>query len=279
MSIQNASILTPATVVTSIVPVVNAKAQDISTQAVSVNQLFATDDVQNVAISVLADLESNRKVWENGAYKASNQALYAVLADCLEFCGDLDGKNNKARNIALESFHTQRGYSYSKDSTLATKVVRAVFGPINRSRVSTYALVVNAAKSAQIDPNNLENWIDEQGGVQEIKLAKSPMYVPRCEKISSGKTAFETMPELATVKSTELDQLADSTKAGEECVMLAEQNDDGSFTVKAVSYKDGLVKAAFAALYAEKKAAAVKEEKERKEREEKALKEQKNAAA
>jgi hypothetical protein len=252
------------TAVASTAPV-TATAQANTATAVSVSQLFATDDVQNVATSVLADLEGTRKFWENGALKASNQALYAVLADCLKFCGDLnDGKKNKARNKALEQFHAERNYPYSADSTLATKVVRAVFGNIHRSRINTYALVVNAAKAAKVEPDNMANWIEAQGGVQEIKVAKGENTVPRAEKIAKGRTVFEARPELATVKSEELAQLADNTKAGAECVILAEQNSDGTFTVKALSYKDGLVKTALTALYADEKAAALKQAKEQK---------------
>lgn len=243
---------------------VTDSAQANTATAVSVASMFATDDVQAVATSVLTDIESNRTIWEKGAYKASNQALYSLLADCLEFCGDLDGKKSKARNNALEAFHANRGYSYSKDSTLATKVVRAVFGNIHRSRINTYSLVVNTAKAAQVNPIDMATWIEDQGGVQEIKKAKSTSYIPRIQQIETGKAVFAARPELATISSPELDKMADKEKVGEECVLLATQNDDGSFTVKAVSYKEGLVKTAMTALCAEEKAAAVKLAKEQK---------------
>lgn len=254
-----------STAVASTAPVTNA-AIAASATAVSVDQLFVAvdDDVKNVATDILVGIETSRINWQEGAYKTSNQALYAVLADCLKFCGDLDGKKNKARNEALKQFHAERSYPYSADSSLATRVVRAVFGNINRSRVSTYALVVNAAKAAQIATADMAEWIEEQGGVQEIKLAKSPTYQTRAEKVASGHSLFEAKPELATVRSETLGQMTNSEKTGEECVLLAVQNDDSTFTVKAISYKDGVVKAAFAALYAEDKAAKDKLAKQQK---------------
>jgi hypothetical protein len=265
MLTNNKSVSTVNTAATAVAVSSTATAQANTATAVSVSQLFATDDVQNVATSVLAGLEGTRKFWENGALKASNQALYAVLADCLQFCGDLnDGKKNKARNKALELFHAERNYPYSADSKLATKVVRAVFGKIHRSRINTYALVVNAAKAANVEPANMANWIDEQGGVQEIKVAKGENTVPRAEKIAKGQSTFEDSSELATVQDPRLQAKVDNEKAGASCVLLAEQNDDGTFTVKALSYKDGLVKTALTALYADEKAAALKQAKEQK---------------
>ena len=71
---------------------------------------------------VLGLLESKRIAWEEGAYRTSNQALYAVLADCLSFAGDLgDAALAKARSAALEAFYKERGYRYKKEIPVATQ--------------------------------------------------------------------------------------------------------------------------------------------------------------
>ena len=56
--------------------------------------------------------------------------------------------------------------------------------------------------------------------------------------------------------------MADADFMGNDCVLLAQQQADGSFAVRAVLRQEGLVNAAFTALYAQQKAgtaAAVKE--------------------
>ena len=39
-------------------------------------------------VKALANMESSRITWEQGAYRTSNQSLYAVLAECLAFCSE-----------------------------------------------------------------------------------------------------------------------------------------------------------------------------------------------
>ena len=49
-------------------------------------QLLSTKSVNT---QLLDDMEGSRKSWEIGVYRASNKALYELLANCYAFCGDL----------------------------------------------------------------------------------------------------------------------------------------------------------------------------------------------
>jgi hypothetical protein len=53
-----------------------------------------------------------------------------------------------------------------------------------------------------------------------------------------------------------LSQLADGDFAGDECVLLAEQQTDGSFHIKALTRSSTAVNAALTALYSEQQKAA-----------------------
>jgi hypothetical protein len=132
-------------------------------------------------------------------------------------------------------------------------VARAVFGDIPTKRISNYAIAVNTAKAEQVSPEDFASWLENQGGVEKVRMTQSPNHVPRAEKIAKGQSTFEESSELATVQDPRLKAKLDKEKAGASCVLLAEQNDDGSFSVKAMSYKEGLVKTAYAAVYAEEK--------------------------
>jgi hypothetical protein len=85
----------------------------------------------------LTDIEAKRQQWETTVYRTSNQQLYAVLADCLEFGKALELGEAKKRSADLEEFFKQRGYFYKKESPLLTRIVKAVFGNIDRRRIST----------------------------------------------------------------------------------------------------------------------------------------------
>jgi hypothetical protein len=219
-----------------------------------------SSDKSHVAINagkLLATMEANRITWEQGAYKASNLELYNVLADCLLFAGELPVAESKQRSAALEAFFKDRGYKYKKDSHIIARVVRAVFGNIDRRRISTYVLVLRQAQKAKVEATQLAQWIEDGGGIQEIKLARSATFVSPTSKASIAKADFESLPLLAIAKSEQLSQLADAGFVGEDCVLIAEQLADGGFAIRALVRKEGAVNAAFTALYGDIKSQEV----------------------
>jgi hypothetical protein len=205
---------------------------------------------------LLANLETERINWEEGAYRTSNQALYAVLAKCLTIAQADTPEIAKQRNAALAAFYKLRGYSYKIDAPAATRVVKAVFGAVDRRRLSTYSLVLREAIKQKVLAANLADWIEEKGGIEEIRLSQSANFVKPAAKVEMARQQFEKLPELVCVKSEALTQYADGDKMGECCVFIAEQAANGSFIVRGFTRAGGAVNAAFAALYAEQKKAA-----------------------
>jgi hypothetical protein len=208
----------------------------------------------------IRSIEANRINWENGAYRTSNQVLYQVLADCLAYSGELTVSMAKLRNSALANFYKERGYKYKEDAPLVTRVVRAVFGDVNRRRISTYSLVLRQAQKENIAYANLANWIEERGGVQEIRLNRSNTFVSPAQKASVGKMYFEGKANLGVVQSEFLSVEADPSFIGQACVLLAEQQADGSFNVRAVIRNQSAINAAYTALYAKQKAVTAQAE-------------------
>mgnify|MGYP000917420267 CR=1 FL=1 len=74
--------------------------------------------------------------------------------------------------------------------------------------------------------------------------------------------SFSTLPILATVHSEQLSLLADADFMGEECVLLATQQADGKFAVRALLRKNAAVNAAFQSLYSEQCEKQKQQEKE-----------------
>jgi hypothetical protein len=202
----------------------------------------------------LTDIEAKRQQWETTVYRTSNQQLYAVLADCLEFGKALELGEAKKRSADLEEFFKQRGYFYKKESPLLTRIVKAVFGNIDRRRISTYSLVLRSAQKEGITAGKLAGWIEERGGVQEVKLSRSATYISPKAKAAQAKSTLSALPNLAVAKE-KLAELADAGYMGCECVLLAEQQSDGSFHIKALSRSDTAVNAALSSLYSDQKKA------------------------
>ena len=223
------------------------------------------NDKSSVVINagkLLAGMEAKRINWEQGAYRVSNLELYKVLADCLLFAGELPVAESKQRSSALEAFFKERGYKYKKDSHIIARVVRAVFGNIDRRRISTYVLVLRQAQKSKVEPTQLAQWIEDSGGIQEIKLSRSATFVSPTAKASIAKNDSVNLPVLAIAKSEQLAQLADAGFVGEDCVFIAEQLADGGFAIRALVRKEGAVNAAFTALYGDIKLQQVAAKKE-----------------
>jgi hypothetical protein len=87
-------------------------------------------------------------------------------------------------------------------------------------------------------------------------LSQSATFVKPAAKVEKARQTFDTLPELASVKSEALTLLADANRMGEYCVLIAEQAANGSFVVRGFTRAEGAVNSAFAALYADQKKAA-----------------------
>ena len=235
----------------------NAVATSVTKNVVLNDKAVKTGDKSHVAINAgkwLADMEAKRIAWEQGAYRVSNKEFYALLANCLLFSGELPVAESKQRSAALETFFKERGYKYKKDSHIIARVVRAMFGDVDRRRISTYVLVLRQAQKSSVESTQLAQWIEDCGGIQEIKLSRSATFVSPTAKASIAKSDFVNLPVLAIAKSEQLTLLADAGFLGEECVFIAEQLAGGSFAIRALVRKEGAINAAFTALYSDIKA-------------------------
>lgn len=216
------------------------------------------------AVHQLFSMEAKRVDWENGLYRTSNQALYQLMGECLAYCGELTVGQAKLRNDALQAFYKERGYRYKSDMPLVTRVVRAVFGDVNRRRISTYSLVLRQAQKENVAYADLPTWIEERGGIQEIRLSRNSTFISPTEKITIGKTYFESMADLGAVKSEQLSLEANSDFIGNACILLAQQEASNSYTIRAVIRSQAAINAAYAALYSKEKEVQAQQKKEQK---------------
>jgi hypothetical protein len=143
---------------------------------------------------VLDSLTAERQHWETNVYKTSIEALYALLQKCYSFeCqlrNNVEGASDRRK--ALNEYTRNLGFSFKSDTPLINRVVRCVFGDIQRSRVSNYAKVLRRAKQDSVEPEDIPNYITENGGIDAIRLKASPTY--KSSAVKAGKTKCSIYP-------------------------------------------------------------------------------------
>lgn len=114
----------------------------------------------------LKRLHDKRSKLQEGAYKRSNDELYAILQDCHTFLVQLRGevKLRKKLNDAIEA----AGYKVRSNTSIELKVVRAVFS-VENNRIYAYTKVLQLAKAEMPKDWTLPEWIEEYGGIEEVR--------------------------------------------------------------------------------------------------------------
>lgn len=203
---------------------------------------------------VLDALEGKRIAWEVGVYRKSNMELYGILAQCLHYSQPLGSTDAaKKRTVVLDEFCKTRAYNVTNDTPTATKVVRAVFGRVDRRRTSTYSLVVRAALEAKVKPADMSDWIDKHGGVEEIRLGGKGEQLSAAEQVAKAKEALDAQQPIAVIHAEGLSLESNPDNAGKTCLLVAEYQANGDYNVKKIVTADSAVNAALVSIYKAKK--------------------------
>ena len=198
-------------------------------------------------------LSAARQDWQDTAYKTSNEMLYGILADCYRLYHDMCGKGVDAAALraALERKLSERGIARKASTHTMAKIVRCVFDG-DRRRISAYSRALQAALSANAAADGLAAFISDAGGVEELRLAKSPNFVPTAVKVDKAKAAIATK-SLVTIDDKSLAKQLDTANVGAQYVLVASMQADGTLSINAVLQSDAALNAALAAYYGQNK--------------------------
>ena len=213
--------------------------------------LLAAQGMQSTR-SALEQLVVEREAWEQTAYRTSNEQLYGLLQRCFALYKAMEGDSLEARALreGLRDYINLKGLSghFNKSSHTITKIVKCVFGS-ERRRINAYSTVLRTALAKKLLPHEVADFIRNEGGVEEIRLAKSPNAKTPKEKaaIASSTIVFNN---LAIASSSALSGLLnDAGKIGTNTVLIGTWQSDGSVIVRAVVESDTVLTAAMASHY------------------------------
>ena len=212
--------------------------------SIAANKLNASIEVRQR----IEDLVIQREVFETTQLARSNQALYALLADCLTLYRDLtEGENLKAKKMGLQDFINLKGYVFKSTSPLSLKVIRCVFGEKDRRRISTYHTVLRVAIAEKWALTEVAAKIAERGGVQEISVRKANSMSQK-DKALTAQAALLNQ-SIATIDSQALKSKHNNEFNEQQAVAVLTQNQDGTFSVHCVVQSNTAVNSALAAYF------------------------------
>lgn len=228
-----------------------------ATLATATQESFQHDSLQLGSANNLSFIEQliiEQEVWSDTAYKTSNDMLYALLAKCYAKYEEMCADNDTAKKLRseLNDYIQLHSIAVNKTSHTLIKIVKCVFGT-NKRRVSAYSIVLRTALFNKIKSTELADFIRNNGGVEEIRLAKNGNVLSPKQKAEAAKTAVVSAA-LAEFTSEDIAKQLDAANIGEQIVFVATQQADGKFVVNAVSTSATAVNAALAAYYSANKA-------------------------
>lgn len=204
-------------------------------------------------IKGIEHLVNEREEWESTIYRASNDVLYVLLQKCYTLYKRMEGTSVEAVTLRanLTDYISRKGIKCVPSSHTIVKIVKCVFGD-DRRRASAYGIVLRAALAEKIAAADIPDYIRTKGGVEEIRLSKSPNAMTPKQKAAVAANAFKA-DEMGVFASERLGEKFDAGKTGAAVVLIGTWQADGSVVVRSVAQSDAAVNAALASYYSANK--------------------------
>lgn len=179
--------------------------------------------------SRLNTIIAKHDAWNNGTRKASQQELYAVLAECLALMMSVkQDRTYDALNKKLVRLNVQ----YNSNTSLPTRIVRAVFKH-DRRNLSRYAAIIKLAEIEKVKAETFIEWLTNLGGIDK---ARQHYVVPKVVAVSNDdlyKAATDHLrgaSTLATVSGKKLANVNDTPTSG-YVISIARLNAAGDYEI------------------------------------------------
>lgn len=228
-----------------------------TSEAVQQHNVAVTTNTNVVISNTRLDLTtiiSERKQWESTTYASSNKQLYSILAKCYSYYREMSDNTDsaKAKRREVASFIKRNGIRVSESTHGISKVLKCVFfdgeKSIDRRRISTYSIVLRSALADNIGEDKLADFIEQFGGVQEIRLKKSGNRISTKERIELGREKVQNAVYLDAFESSEIFKKFDASEYDQPVVALAVMRATGTLEIVSILKN---ARAVNAALYSE----------------------------
>ena len=234
----------------------NSQQVTINNAVTTVVQHDTANAPQHPVVNVrdhIQQLIAERQSWQDNAYQASNEQLYVLLQKCFAtykaMCADTP--ESKLLRSALTDYINLSGMKFNSGTHTMVKIIKCVFGA-DRRRVSAYGIVLRRALSEGVCVIDIPAYIRDNGGVEEIRLAKAPNAMTAKQKAAAAAEAVHA-ESMGVFTNAALSAKLDAGNIGKAVVLVGTWQSDGSVIVRAVVQNDTAVNAALASYYSANK--------------------------
>jgi hypothetical protein len=216
----------------------------------------------NKAMFRLEKISNERELWEVNEYAASRKRLYELLTQCYDYYLEMKLGENKAirdeYKKALSKFCEDKGYNFQSSTHDMNRIVKAAFGGSDRRRISAYAKALIAALTEGRNDNgdvhpllvsDLTNWIESQGGVEEIRTGSKNLGMSRKEQAQAAAKYLGDKHHLGTVNADFKSYGLDINDSDKQMVLVVTYRVTGQLEINAIVKDKSAVDEALACHY------------------------------
>lgn len=188
--------------------------------------------------SKVATLRTARQAWEAGEVAASNRRKYEILAETYRLL--TSSTPEELREVAILF-----DISMNAATPAASIAVKIVFGDTDRRRASSLGKVLEAAQAKKKMPEDLVQWIKDEGGVENIRLQKPKSSDKKPVEIGKAKARKQLKPAFV-IPAAQAADMKDGTDGF--LVHISRRNPDSGHDVLFTLNTDAVLNAVFAAI-------------------------------
>lgn len=201
----------------------------------------------------LKAIASERKLWESNAYRTSNQQLYAILSNCYAFYLAMAETGDDAKTLRkeLNSFMKSNSIRCNKGTHGLAKIVKCVFFDgnelIDRRRISAYSLALRCALDASVKPAALAQFIDDRGGIEELRRVKPTNRETSTDRAERARTEIQSAVPMSIFRNEAMSQEIDATEYEAPFVALVLKRANGEIALHSLIKNKSVINAALVA--------------------------------
>ncbi len=243
-----------------------SNANTVSTETEYFEKCFLQQQVTDLTsdIKQLAKEYQTLKADEVNAEKSSNKRLYIILSKCLQKYEQILMQSDESQSHLekeLDRYILANSMSISGKTYFLSKILMCVFSDADTKKINCYYSAITYAQDEGRNANNLVEYIEDSGGIQAMRLAKSAkratkktgiQALTREQKIQyASKTVFAQ--KVGVIESSALAEIVQTINSDQKIMLLATEITQGKYVINGAVIDEQVMNAALLAFYKDNK--------------------------